>query len=216
MYEYGIERFNELPRIVGPLQDLVNRFCDDTDTLGLICAYERYIQEELNISECDADMIIAEQQQTGILPSTNTLLADRTEAMDGYRMAVCKTVIPYKSAICSVAEYELWLPNAFELIVPSDGENRHAPDICLRTNGMTDEACEIGDCPVKYIRQQAEAVQYLDFSTPDYAKWPEKMCRSVHKLLSCARDKSIITPIERNKYRAEYMKRYWEAFPDTV
>jgi hypothetical protein len=214
MYEIGIEHHEELPRITEALQHVYAAFHDVSDPLYLTSAYERYIQEELRLDERAADMIIAEQQQSGILLSTDLLLADADMAKDSYRLAVYKTIIPLKLATCDeVADLDIWLPHAYEFILPSDGQTLHAADVCLRTAGLADDACEIGVCPVKSMWQDAERASEPDFTSLEYQLSPGSACRGVYNLLSFTCRKGIISLREKHRLSAVYTRACVDAFP---
>ncbi|HET8884406.1 MAG TPA: hypothetical protein VFM68_02965 [Candidatus Saccharimonadales bacterium] len=184
-----------------------------SDECALVMAYQRYIKDELGISEEEADALFLLLQSEGTLPSSEAF--DSDELLNGikeeYRLGIFSGIEPLYRNMHTSEEYEEWLPAALNVVVPKDG--RHQPDDCLRTNGIIHGCCEIGTCPVHIVIDSAkESLESSDFTSYEYQTDSEKACRDSLTLLSELVDRHYIPLFEANRLKYGYINTYNQTF----
>jgi hypothetical protein len=192
MSEYQPNYSEHEPRSISPALD---RFKSDlttlTDAISLEMAMQKYIRDELAISEVDADLLHRQMQRNGVLSEVSDLDDDRSELKNEYRIALFTEIRPLYLTKHTTDEYDEWLAEAMAVMLADNSQ--HDLDICLRTNGRDATECEQGRCPIRVIEEETTRVHMNpDFNSFEYITDEHRMHRQAEILLTHAVSYGVI------------------------
>lgn len=173
----------------------LNRFGRDlamlTDAISLNMSIQKYIRDELAVSEVDADAMHRQMQLSGIVSEVSDLDDDRSELKNEYRIALFTEIRPQYLLRHTTDEYDEWLLEAMAVMLADN--SRHDLDICLRTNGRDATECEQGPCPIRVIEDEATRIHMNpDFYSFEYITDEQRMHRQAEILLTHAVSYGVI------------------------
>lgn len=142
---------------MAPLRRLTTDFDLCTDDISASMSMQRYIKDEFTnppqsdeLRDVYADKLLFRFKEHGTLPVGEPYAEEPDDAADLYRIGFFKSFLSLQANLRESDEFEQWLPDAFDFILPPDG--RHQADVCLRTGSLSEDACYIMDtCPLKSV-----------------------------------------------------------------
>lgn len=203
-----------------PLRRLSNDFtrCGD-DTMATM-SFLRYIKDEFTDPERDearrdayAERLLVSLRQYDLLPGGEAYAVSPRDATDMYRIGFFKSFVPLEANLRSSEDFEEWLPDAFEFIVPSYGP--HKPDNCLRGGMVFEETCYVSEhCPVKAVLNAVQVeLGNPDFASYDYEVDADKAFRTRMILSSYVANKGYVSPYQERKIENSYEAKFAAVFP---
>ncbi|MDB5186535.1 MAG: hypothetical protein JWM07_7 [Candidatus Saccharibacteria bacterium] len=213
MYSDRQSNYNESePKLASPALD---RFGRDLNTLShgisLDMAFQKYIRDELEISEVEADLMHLHMQKMGIIPEASDYDECQVELKDALRLTIFTEVHPLYALKHSTDDYDRWIPQAFSTMLANN--ERHDLDICFRTNGRVATECECGPCPFRTIEDAAkQAHMNPDFNSFEYLIDSDKMHRRAEILLTHAVNYEIIPKTDVYTLESNYKRHCKEYF----
>jgi hypothetical protein len=217
MNEREHEQCSSIADIVRPLYDFERRLTssDTPNEIDLRIAYEHYLRDELMMTEAEADLLISSYAKTDVFPSSILFeIGEYTTIVETYRLSLYQEIAPIKGLTLPSRDYEIWTANMLQVMLPPEG--RHQNDVCLRTNGVMDDSCEMSVCPVKLLQQRAFSMMEPTFTADTYRVNPMTAYHNELSLLSCIRNRKIITPFEERRIENIYIGAFEKAFPNMV
>lgn len=208
---------------MAPLRRLSADFNLCTDDISAGMSLHRYIKEEFTnppqsdeIRDIYADKLILQLKDQGTLPIGEPYEEEPDNAADLYRIGFFKSILPLQASLRESGEFEQWLPDAFNFILPSDG--RHQADICLRTGPLSEDACCIMDtCPLKTVLKAIRVeLNSSDFSSYDYQVNAEKTFQTRVSLLGYVASRDFLLPYSKRVLENKYQNRFVSAFPASL
>lgn len=203
-----------------PLRRLCNDFnlCNDdtTATMSLL----RYIKDEFTDPERDetwrdayAERLLVSFREYDLLPGGEVYGDTPKDAADMYRIGFFKSFIPLEANLRSSDNFEEWLPDAFEFIMPTRGA--HKPDRCLTDGTIFEETCYVsGHCPVKAILNAVQIeLGTPDFSSYDYEVDADKAFRTRMLLSGYLANHSFVSPYHERLIENSFEAKFAAAFP---
>lgn len=212
MYSERQSNYNESePKLASPALD---RFSRDLNTLShgisLDMAFQKYIRDELEISEVEADLMHLHMQKMGIIPEASDYDQDQVELKDAFRLVIFTEIHPIYTLKHSTEDYDRWMPQVISTMIAD--KERHDLDICFRTNGRTSTECERGPCPLRTIEDSVKSAHMKpDFNSFEYLIDSDKTQRQTEILLTHAVNYEIIPKKDIYTLESNY-KRHCKAY----
>lgn len=219
-YEYS--KYLEM----SPLRRLRNDFNLCRDDITATMAFLRYIRDEFTNPdreasaekddirrEINAEKLLATFRDDELLPKGEVYDTFPDDAIDMYRIGFFKTFTPLEADLRNSEEFEIWLANALEFILPPN--DRHQPGACLSSGTMFEETCNVNNwCPVKAVANVMEIeLSSPDFSSYDYEVDAEKAFRTRMSLLGQIANKDLIAPHKESRLENSYQAKFAATFP---
>lgn len=174
-----------------------------TNEISLGMAFQRYLREELEISEEEADMLHLQMLRKGAISEASDFNQDQLQLKNDYRIALFTEVRPQYLLHHTTDEYDEWLCEVIATMLADN--SRHDLDICLRTNGRDVTECEQGRCPIRVIEDETIRIHMNpDFNAFEYIADKDRAYREAEILLTHAKACGIIS----DSYRYTLEKRY--------
>jgi hypothetical protein len=203
-----------------PLRRLSNDFtrCGD-DTMATM-SFLRYIKDEFTDPERDearrdayAERLLTSLRQHNLLPHGEAYSDNPDDATDMYRIGFFKSFVPLEANLRSSEDFEEWLSDAFEFIVPTHGA--HKPDNCLTGGTVFEETCYVSKhCPVKAVLNAVQVeLGNPDFSSYDYEVDADKAFRTRMILSSHIANKGFVLPYQERQIENSYEAKFAAVFP---
>lgn len=218
-YEYG--EYLEM----SPLRRLRNDFNLCRDDIAATMTLLRYIKDEfthpdsrMDANEDDvrrevyAERLLATFRDQGLFPVGEVYEISPSDAVDMYRIGFFKAFTSLEANLRDSEEFEAWLSDAFEFILPPG--DRHQPDVCLTGGTMFEETCYAGNwCPVKAVANAIEVeLSSPDFSSYDYEADADKAFRTRMLLLDQIASRDFVGPYKESQLESSYQAKFTAAF----
>lgn len=205
-----------------PLRRLSSDFNLCADDITASMALQRYIKDEFtnppqndDLRDVYADKLLFTLKDQGTLPSDEPYAEEPDDAADLYRIGFFKSILPLQANLRESDEFEQWLPDAFNFILPPDG--RHQTDVCLRDGALSEETCYIADtCPIKVVLKAVRTeLKSSDFLSYDYRVDADKAFRTRVLLLGHVASRDFLLPYSKSVLENKYQNRFAAAFPSS-
>lgn len=203
-----------------PLRRLSNDFTRCGDDVMATMSFLRYIKDEFTDPERDearrdayAERLLVSLRQYDLLPHGDVYAKGTNDATDMYRIGFFKSFVPLEANLRSSEDFEEWLSEAFEFIVPAHG--LHKPDSCLTGGTVFEETCYVSNhCPVKAVLNAVQAeLSNPDFSSYDYEVDADKAFRTRMILSSYVANKGFVLPYQERQIENSYEAKFAAVFP---
>lgn len=174
-----------------------------TNEVSLGMAFQRYIRDELEISETEADMLHQQMLRKGVISEGSDFDDEQSELKNEYRVALFTEIRPQYLLRHSTDDYDEWLCEAVATMLADN--SRHDIDICLRTNGRQANECEQGLCPIRVIEDETVRIHMSpEFNSFEYITDEHRMRRQAEILLTHAMSGGVISSMDGYRLEKHY------------
>lgn len=200
--------------ISSPLDRLYHDLYFLGDYGQLYMSFQRYLREELDISEESADELARTKELTELLPDREFYEADPEAANDHFKLAIYHFVAPFYEATHTKEETDTWMNELMGVLLPED--TCHDRETCMENATIGDTWCSNGDCPIRTIAMDVEVMSLqVNFDALAYSVDAERESSNVYRRIEVAKMYQVIDSERAAYLTGQYLASYTRHFPSS-
>lgn len=197
--------------IMSPLHRLHSDLYWIGDYGSLHMSFQRYLREELAISEGAADELVKSKELAELLPDRDFYEEYPLVANDYFRLAAYHFVAPIYETTYTKEDTDIWMKELMSVLLPQDSP--HDRDGCMSAGEAGDTWCDIGDCPVRTIAMDVELMcLQANFDALGYRVDADREFNNVFRRVESARAFQILDATAATYLQSQYLLEYTQHF----
>lgn len=171
-------------------------------------SFQRYLREDLEISEEAADALVASSEMSALLPDQEFYENYPESAKDTFCLAVYHFAAPFYEALHTKEVTDEWMNDLMDLLLPQDTPHDRVDCMGERENGDT-TWCSLGDCPVRTIAMNLGVMCLQpDFDALGYQIDAEHEFTNVSRRIELAMAFNVIDSMTATNLQSCYLYAY--------